>query len=98
MHGTICCAGAIAGKISGCRPATSALARNDPTLLAKNYQHHTGLVTLLPAGKSAFLPRGNYARAKAPMVRNGGCPGRPGPFFPKTNTLDTPSARMTEIR
>ena len=36
----------------------SALARNDPTLLAKNVQHHAKLVPHLPVGKSILLPRG----------------------------------------
>lgn len=46
---------AIAGVI---RPRLSALARNDPTLLAKNVQHHAKLVPHLPVGKSILLPRG----------------------------------------
>ncbi len=37
-------------------PGASALARNYHTLLAKNYHHHTALVSLFPAGKSIFLP------------------------------------------
>jgi hypothetical protein len=56
----------------------SALARNDPTLLAKNDQHHTKLVAFLPVGKGVFLPhckpsasQGPYASARERLARLG---------------------------
>ena len=50
---------------------TSALARNHPTLLAKNDQHHTELVTLLPVGKRHSCRAPNSARADAPVLPHG---------------------------
>ena len=74
----------------------SALARNDPTLLAKNDQHHTKLVAFLPVGKSVFLPhckssssQGCCASARAPLAW-------PGRMVVELNALRAPSARMME--
>ena len=83
-------------RIDLCMANSSALARNDPTLLAKNYQHHTKLVTLLPVGNSAFLPRAKSRANQGPSASARECLGRPGRFFSEMNALDAPSARMTE--
>ena len=74
----------------------SALARNDPTLLAKNVQHHAKQVAHLPAGKSILLPRGKSQEGRSPVS-----PHVTGLFglvtwSRKLNTLRVPSAQMTE--
>ena len=65
----------------------SALARNGPTLLAKNCQHHTEVVTLLPMGKSAFLPRAKSSACQGPGTPARECVGRPSRFFPENERL-----------
>ena len=78
-----------AGK-SNCfsrRVDSSALARNYHTLLAKNYHHHTALVSLLPAGKSTFLPhcKSNTSQGScAPAYR---CLARSGRLLMETERL-----------
>jgi hypothetical protein len=64
----------------------SALARNDPTLLAKNDQHHTELVTFLPAGKTAFSPHGESPASQGPGASALECLGRLGAFFAGNRT------------
>ena len=71
---------------AACRLA-SVLARNNPTLLAKNYQHHTELVTRLPVGKSASLPRGKSRASQGLGASARGYLGRPGRFLPETEHL-----------
>jgi hypothetical protein len=56
-------------------------------LLAKNCQHHTELVTLLPVGKSAFLLRGKSRPGRGSGDCATGGPRRPDRFFPKANTF-----------
>ena len=73
--------------VEPCLSPASALARNDPTLLAKNDQHHAKLVAFLPVGKGVFLPHCKSSAGQGPRASARERLARVGRSVPETERL-----------